>query len=172
VRENVTSTMFICWGAQAALYHYYGVGKKPLSEKCFGVFSHKVNDSKSKLMRGFDDVFYAPHSRHTTIDRSDIAKFGLLSILAESDESGVYIIEEKGGKAVFVMGHSEYDGETLKNEYERDLAKGLPIKMPSNYFINDDPSQGIAVRWRAHSNLLFTNWLNYYVYQETPYVWE
>jgi len=171
-REMVTSTVFICWGAQAGLYHYYGVPKYPLAEKMFGVFPHRVNDRASKLMRGFDDLFYVPHSRHTEVRKEDVLKVEGLNILAESEESGVYIIESGGGKFFFVMGHSEYDGDTLKNEYLRDKGKGLDINVPKNYFLGDDPDKEVVIRWRAHSNLLFANWLNYYVYQETPYVWQ
>ncbi|MDR2520105.1 MAG: homoserine O-succinyltransferase [Eubacteriaceae bacterium] len=171
-RSYVTSTLFICWGAQAALYHYYGIQKQPLEEKCFGVFPHRVVDKTSKLMRGFDDEFYVPHSRHTTVLKEDICMCESLNILAESDISGVYAIEAGQGRSIFVMGHSEYDGDTLKNEYVRDLRKGLPIKMPVNYFRGDNPQAEALVRWRSHSNLLFSNWLNYYVYQETPYHWE
>ena len=171
-RENVTSTMYICWGAQAALNHFYGVPKYQLDRKCFGVFAHKVLNKKSKLMRGFDDIFYVPHSRHTTCLREDIQKVEELEILAESEESGVYVMTEGGGRTLFVTGHSEYDGETLKNEYLRDKAKGLDIHIPLNYFRDDDPENEIEIRWRAHSSLLFSNWLNYYLYQETPYHWE
>ena len=171
-RENVTSTMYICWGAQAALNHFYGVPKYQLDRKCFGVFAHKVLNKKSKLMRGFDDIFYVPHSRHTTCLREDIQKVEELEILAESEESGVYVMTESGGRTLFVTGHSEYDGETLKNEYLRDKAKGLDIHIPLNYFKDDDPENEIEIRWRAHSSLLFSNWLNYYLYQETPYHWE
>ena len=171
-RENVTSTMYICWGAQAALNHFYGIPKYQLDRKCFGVFAHSVLNKKSKLMRGFDDIFYVPHSRHTTCLREDIQKINELEILAESEESGVYVMLENDGRTLFVTGHSEYDGDTLKNEYFRDKAKGLDIHIPLNYFKNDNPENDVEIRWRAHSNLLFSNWLNYYLYQETPYYWE
>lgn len=168
-KHNVYSTLHICWGAQAGLYYHFGIPKYPLKEKMFGVFSHKINEKNIKLMRGFDDEFYAPHSRHTEIRREDIEKVKELSILSESEEAGVYIVATKDGRQIFVTGHSEYDPLTLKSEYERDLNKGLDIKLPKNYFRNDDPKNEPMVRWRGHANLLFSNWLNYYVYQETPY---
>lgn len=167
--RNVFSTLYICWGAQAGLYHLFGVEKYPLAEKCFGVFNHKVLDKTSKLCRGFDDEFFVPHSRHTEIRREDIEKVEGLQILADSEEAGVYLVASKDYRHVFVTGHSEYDADTLKNEYERDLARGLSIKLPAHYFENDDPTRPPVIRWRAHSNLLFANWLNYCVYQETPY---
>jgi len=167
--ENVFSTFYICWGAQAGLYHRYGIPKYPLSEKKFGVFSHRVLDKRHRLMRGFDDEFYAPHSRHTEIRRSDIERVPDLTILAESDEAGVYIVASRNGRAIFVTGHSEYDDMTLKSEYDRDVGKGLPIKVPVNYYPDNDPSNLPRVRWRGHANLLFVNWLNYFVYQVTPY---
>jgi homoserine O-succinyltransferase len=166
--SNVTSVMHICWGAQAALYYHYGVGKKPLGKKMFGVFPHR-RIKPSNLLRGFDDVFYAPHSRHTEIDAEGMARVGGLETLAISDEAGLYIAATYDGRQIFVTGHSEYDPDTLKNEYERDIAKGDKIDAPLHYFENDDPSKRPVVAWRAHSNLLFINWLNYYVYQETPY---
>ena len=166
---NVFSMLYICWGAQAGLYHYYGIPKYPLPEKMFGVFPHRVFDRYHKLMRGFDDVFMAPHSRHTEIRRADIEQVPQLQILAESEEAGVYIVASRDGRHTFVTGHSEYDPLTLKGEYDRDVAKGLPIRVPANYFPNDDPAQPPLVRWRGHSNLLFCNWLNYFVYQVTPY---
>lgn len=168
-KTNVTSTFHICWGAQAALYHHYGIPKYPLAEKMFGVFSHNVCNPQSQLLRGFDDKFYAPHSRHTEIRAEDVQKHEVLEIIADSDEAGVYIIRSKDGRQIFVMGHSEYDPNTLRNEYERDLDRGLEIEMPMNYFKNDEPSQGTLVRWRSHASLLFANWVNYYVYQVTPY---
>lgn len=167
--RNVTSTLHICWGAQAGLYHHYGVSKHPLERKMFGVFPHRVLEKNVKLFRGFDDIFYAPHSRHTEIKKEDVLREPKLRILSESDEAGIYIVESSGGHQIFVTGHSEYDPLTLKAEYERDLAKGMNIAMPRNYFKNDDAREMPLVQWRAHANLLFSNWLNYYVYQETPY---
>jgi homoserine O-succinyltransferase len=167
--QNVCSTLHICWGAQAGLYYHYGIPKYPLKEKMFGVFKHRVNNKNAKLVRGFDDEFYAPHSRHTEIRRKDIEKVKELEILSESDEAGLYILKTKGGKQIFVMGHSEYEKLTLKYEYERDKQKGIDIKIPKNYFSDDNPHKEPIVRWRGHANLLFSNWLNYYVYQETPY---
>lgn len=167
--KNVYSTLHICWGAQAGLYHHYGIKKYKLDEKLFGVFEHKIVYKNSILLRGFDDAFYVPHSRHTTVRKSDIEKIPELRILAESEKADVNIIFTKNGKRIFVFGHSEYDIDTLKNEYERDLSKGLPIKVPENYFLNNDPKSDIIVKWRAHANLFYSNWLNYIVYQETPY---
>jgi len=170
-KTNVTSTFHICWGAQAALYYHYGVPKYPVSEKVFGVFPHKVEPGKKHkiLLRGFDDVFYVPQSRHTEVREEDILKVPALDILAKSDETGVYIITDKNERRFFITGHSEYDWDTLKKEYDRDVAKGLPIKVPANYFPNDDPTKTPVVSWRAHANLLYSNWLNYFVYQTTPY---
>lgn len=167
--KNVTSTLHICWGAQAALYHHYGIPKYPLKEKMFGVFLHTVSKKNTKLLRGFDDCFYAPHSRHTETRREDIEKVEELEILSESEEAGLYIIASRDGRQIFVTGHSEYDPLTLKEEYERDIRRGLNITMPKNYFPNNDPTKMPIQMWRAHANLLFSNWLNYYVYQETPY---
>jgi len=167
--HNVTSTLFICWGAQAGLYHFYGIPKYPMDNKLFGVFDHTVNDRKIPLVRGFDDVFPAPHSRYTEVRKSDIIQSEELEIISESREAGIYIVGTKDGKQLFVTGHSEYDPDTLKNEYERDIGKGLSTDVPRNYFPNNDPSSQPLVRWRSHANLLFTNWLNYYVYQETPF---
>ncbi|MCX7710812.1 MAG: homoserine O-succinyltransferase [Clostridia bacterium] len=167
--HNVYSTFHICWGAQAGLYYHYGIPKYPLDEKMFGVFPHIINKKNVKLLRGFDDVFYVPHSRHTEVKREDILKVPELEILSESEESGVYIVSAKNGRQIFVTGHSEYDPLTLKAEYDRDVAKGLDIQVPRNYFPNDDPKKHPLVLWRGHSNLLFANWLNYYVYQETPF---
>lgn len=167
--KNVYSTLHICWGAQAGLYHHYGIKKYKLDEKLFGIFEHKVIYKNAILLRGFDDAFYVPHSRHTTVKKSDIEKISELKILAESDKAGVNIVFTKNGKKIFVFGHSEYDIDTLKNEYDRDVSKGLPIKVPENYFVNDDPKNDIIVKWRAHANLFYSNWLNYIVYQETPY---
>jgi homoserine O-succinyltransferase len=169
-RTNAFSTLHICWGAQAGLYHHYGIQKHPMEKKVFGVFPHTCTKPYTKLMRGFDDVFFAPHSRHTEVRREDLlAAAPRLEILSESDEAGVYIVASSDGKQIFVMGHSEYDDTTLGDEYFRDRAKGRPIEMPKNYFVGDDPNKGVRVRWRSHANLLFSNWLNYYVYQETPY---
>ncbi len=166
---NVFAHLYICWGAQAGLHHHYGIPKYPLAAKMFGIFPHRVLERYNKLMRGFDDVFLAPHSRHTEVRRFDLEKVPELVILAESDQAGVYIVASKDGRHTFVTGHSEYDPLTLKGEYDRDLEKGLPIHPPANYFPGDDPSEAPLVRWRGHSNLLFSNWLNYYVYQLTPY---
>ena len=167
--HNVFSTLYLCWGAQAGLYHHYGIPKYPLKEKMFGVFPHYLNGKNVKLFRGFDDVFYVPHSRHTEIRRSDIEKVPDLQILSESEEAGVYIVASKDERKIFVTGHSEYDALTLKSEYDRDVAKGIDIRVPKNYHPNEDPRSKPVVRWRSHANLLFSNWLNYYVYQETPY---
>lgn len=168
-KHNVFSALFICWGAQAGLYHYYGIPKYPLEAKVFGVFSHRVNKKYVPLFRGFDDEFFAPHSRHTEIRREDLEKVEELEILSESADAGIYIVGSRNGRQIFVTGHSEYDPGTLKAEYDRDVAKGLTISIPENYYPEDDPSRDPIVRWRGHSNLLFANWLNYYVYQETPY---
>ena len=168
-RHNVTSTLYICWAAQAGLYHYYGIPKYPLGKKMFGIFKHRVSKPELPIFRGFDDEFYIPHSRHTEVRREDILRNPELDILAESEESGVYMVMARGGREIFLTGHSEYSPLTLDTEYRRDLAKGLPIEMPKHYYRNDDPSQPPLVTWRAHANLLFNNWLNYYVYQATPY---
>ncbi|MDR3575871.1 MAG: homoserine O-succinyltransferase [Anaerolineaceae bacterium] len=168
-RTHVYSTLHICWGAQAGLYHRYGIPKYPLSVKQFGVFPHQILRKNVKLLRGFDDIFYVPHSRHTEIRRADIQPVPELEILAESDEAGVYIVASLDGRQIYVTGHSEYDPFTLKNEYERDIKLGLPIAVPKNYYPNDDPTCSPLVRWRGHANLLYVNWLNYYVYQETPF---
>ena len=166
--KNVFSTLFICWGARAGLYHYYDIPKYPLPEKCFGVFEHEVL-TKRPIVRGFDDVFYAPHSRHTEFRAEDVAKVDDLEIVAQSPEAGVYLVASKDGRRVFVSGHCEYDPLTLDAEYRRDISQGKPINVPKNYYPNDDPSKAPVVRWRGHGNLLFSNWLNYYVYQETPF---
>lgn len=168
-KTHVTSTLYICWAAQAGLYHYYGVPKYPLPQKKFGVFKHKVLDSKNPIFRGFDDIFYAPHSRHTEVRRADIEKIPGLKIISESEEAGVYIVQGRNGREFFITGHSEYAPNTLKDEYFRDKEKGLDIQIPCNYFEDDDPQKKPVVRWRSHGNLLFTNWLNYFVYQKTPY---
>jgi homoserine O-succinyltransferase len=167
--HNVYSTLHICWGAQAGLFHHYGVQKFPLNEKMFGVYEHMISKKNLMLLRGFDDIFYAPHSRHTEIRREDILKISELEIVSESEEAGIYIVKAMRGRQIFVTGHSEYDPLTLKGEYDRDKAKGLNINVPANYFKNDNPQKAPIVRWRGHANLLFTNWLNYYVYQETPF---
>ncbi|MFZ5753032.1 MAG: homoserine O-acetyltransferase MetA [Bacillota bacterium] len=167
--HHVYSTFHICWGAQAGLFYHYGVLKYPLPRKMFGVFTHQVNRKNIPLLRGFDDEFYAPHSRHTEIRREDILKVPELEILAESPTAGIYIVAAKNGRQIFVTGHSEYDPLTLKAEYERDVARGLPIALPQNYFPENDPTKDPVVKWRSHANLLFANWLNYYVYQETPF---
>jgi homoserine O-succinyltransferase len=166
---NVYATLHICWGAQAGLYHHYGVPKHPLREKMFGIFQHRVHERTHKLMRGFDDVFYAPHSRYTEVRRADIVNVPSLHILTESDEAGVHIVASEDGRHTFVTGHAEYDAQTLKDEYDRDISKGLPIQIPANYFPADNPAEKPSVRWRGHAHLLFANWLNYFVYQVTPY---
>jgi homoserine O-succinyltransferase/O-acetyltransferase len=166
---DVVATLNICWGAQAALYHYYGVPKYPLPRKLFGVFEHRTVAPTERLLRGFDDRFFAPHSRHTEFRRADVEKIPDLRILAESDVAGVYLVSSRDGRRVFVTGHSEYDPLTLKAEHDRDLAKGLKTKVPENYYPYDDPSQPPQVRWRSHASLLYANWLNYYVYQVTPF---
>lgn len=168
-RAHVTSTLYICWAAQAGLYHFYGVPKYPLEKKMFGIFEHRPLQPLHPIFRGFDDRFFVPHSRHTEVRKEDILQVPELTLLSESDVSGVHLVMARGGREFFVTGHSEYSPLTLDNEYHRDLNKGLPIEMPVNYYLNDDPSQGVLVRWRAHANLLFSNWLNYFVYQETPY---
>ena len=166
---NVESTFHICWGAQAGLYHRYGISKYDLPHKMFGVYEHRVLFPQESLLRGFDDVFLAPHSRHTEIRRADVEKVHDLNILAESDEAGLYLLGTKDGRHIFVTGHSEYDPLTLKAEYDRDINRGLPIHVPQNYYPDNDPTRVPHVRWRGHANLLFSNWLNYYVYQVTPY---
>lgn len=168
---NVTSTLHICWAAQAGFYHYYGIGKRQLSEKLFGIYEHKVHKRKEPLVRGFDDVFLAPHSRHTETPSAEIHACKELTVLAESEEAGVFLAIAEGGKKVFLNGHPEYDRYTLDKEYHRDLDKGLPIHIPYNYYPNDDPSQKPLLQWRSHSNNIYSNWLNYYVYQSTPYEW-
>lgn len=168
--SNVYSTMHVCWGAQAGLFYHYGIPKYPLKAKMFGIFSHHlVNKNSNRFLRGFDDIFYVPHSRHTEVRREDILKHKDLEILAESPKAGVYLIARKDGRQVFVTGHPEYDPLTLKSEYDRDISRGLEIAVPENYYPDNDPNQDPLVTWRGHANLLFMNWLNYYVYQETPY---
>ncbi len=169
-KTHVYSTLHICWGAQAGLYHHYGIPKYNLDKKMFGVFEHSMTYTKPvKLFRGFDDYFYVPHSRHTEVRKSDIERHPNLRILSESEESGVYAVSDLSGRQIFITGHSEYDVNTLRDEYFRDLNKGLPIEVPKNYFPNDDPSKEPHMKWRSSSTLLFMNWLNYYVYQETPF---
>lgn len=167
--KNVTSSFFICWGAQAALYYFYGIKKYRMDKKLFGVFQHSVLEKKVPLLRGFDDVFFAPHSRHTCNRAEDIIKEPNLQLLSTSEDAGLYIASSTDGKRIFVTGHSEYDADTLLQEYLRDLNKGMEIQIPENYFINDDPSKEPVNRWKCHGSLLFSNWLNYYVYQATPY---
>ena len=168
-KTHVHSTLHICWGAQAGLYYHYGIGKYPLEEKLFGVFPHQADYKRAILLRGFDDEFWVPHSRHTTISREDVEAVPGLKILASSPQAGVYAVMNKEGRQIFVTGHAEYDPETLKGEYLRDKALGLPIRVPENYFPEDDDTKDPIVRWRGHANLLFSNWLNYFVYQTTPY---
>ena len=166
---HVTSTLHICWAAQAGYYHYYGINKAHLPEKLFGVYDHKVMNRKVPLVRGFDDIFLAPHSRHTETPAEAIHACKEITILAESKDAGVFLAIAEEGKKIFVSGHPEYDRYTLHNEYERDLKKGLPIHVPYNYYPEDDPTRKPLLQWRAHSNNLYSNWLNYYVYQVTPY---
>ncbi len=168
-KTNVHSTFHICWGAQAGLYYHFGIDKKPLDKKMFGVFPHTVDYKRSILFRGFDDVFMVPHSRHTTVDIEDVKKCSDIKILASSDEAGIYAMATAEGKQIFITGHSEYDAVTLANEYFRDLNEGKPIEIPKNYFPNDNPENAPLVTWRSHANLLYSNWLNYFVYQTTPY---
>ncbi len=168
-KTHVHSTLHICWGAQAGLYYHFGIKKHLLDKKLFGVFPHTVDYKKSILFRGFDDVFYVPQSRYTTVDTNDVKAVSELKILASSERCGVYAVSNKGGSQIFITGHSEYDADTLKNEYLRDIAAGLNTAMPENYFKNDNPQKPPVVSWRAHANLLFCNWLNYFVYQTTPY---
>ena len=168
-KEHAFSTLHLCWGAQAGLYYHYGIQKHVLDKKMFGVFRHYVKNRKVPLVRGFDDIFYAPHSRHTEVRKEDIEKCENLTILAESDEAGVFLVIDKTGKQIFVMGHPEYDRLTLDSEYKRDKNKGLPIDVPVNYYTNDDDTQKPVLTWRSHGNILYSNWLNYYVYQDVPY---
>jgi homoserine O-succinyltransferase len=168
-KSHVTSTLHICWAAQAGLYYHYNLQKYALDNKLFGVYKHRVLKKHNKLVRGFDDVFYAPHSRYTKVRYSDIKKIPELEIIATSKEAGVYLVASRDGKHVFVTGHSEYDADTLHNEYLRDIGRGIKIHLPENYYEDNDPEKPPIVRWRSHSTLLFTNWLNYCVYQITPY---
>jgi homoserine O-succinyltransferase len=170
--HHVTSTMFICWASQAGLYHHYGIPKYMRNEKMFGVFRHKIYSRTNLLTRGFDDYFLAPHSRYTEVRKEDIEKINDLEILADSEEAGIYLVATRDLRRIFITGHSEYDPLTLKSEFDRDVAKGLDIRIPENYYLNDDPGQTPIVRWRSHASLLFSNWLNYCVYQVTPYLLE
>ncbi len=168
-KTHVTSSLFICWAAQAGLYHYYGIKKYPLDAKMFGVFEHITHEQQNPIFRGFDDIFYVPHSRHTEVRAADIRRVPELTLLSESPESGVYMVMARNGRELFITGHSEYSPGTLDGEYKRDVAKGLEINIPKNYYRDNNPNNEPLVRWRSHANLLFTNWLNYFVYQETPY---
>lgn len=170
-RSHVTSTLHICWAAQAGFYHYYGIDKKPLPRKLFGVYAHQVANRKVPLVRGFDDVFLAPHSRHTETPAEAIRANAELTVLAESDQAGVYLVIAEEGRKIFVAGHPEYDRYTLRDEYRRDLDRGLPIQAPYHYFPEDDPKKKPLLQWRSHCNNLYSNWLNYYVYQMSPYKW-
>lgn len=167
--HHITSTLFICWAAQAGLFHYYGIPKYPLEKKMFGVFEHRLTNSKLPIFRGFDDLFYVPHSRHTEIKEDDVKKIEDLQIIATSPEAGVTIVKAKNGRQLFITGHSEYSRHTLDAEFKRDLSRNLPIETPINYYPDDDPKNKPVMRWKSTANLLFSNWLNYYVYQETPY---
>lgn len=167
--ENVTSILYICWAAQAGLYHHYGIPKHSLKEKMFGVFEHYVCDRKYPIIRGFDDIFLVPHSRNAELRKADIDKVDELAIVSESEKAGIYIVASKNKRKIFVTGHSEYDLLTLQTEYERDVKKGMKATIPENYFPDNDPTKKPIVNWRSHGSLLFSNWLNYYLYQETPY---
>lgn len=167
--HHVTSTMFICWAAQAGLHYHFGIPKYPLGKKMFGIFDHQISDSKLPIFRGFDDIFRAPHSRHTEILAKDLFKVPEIELISYSEKAGVYMAMANNGKQLFITGHPEYSRETLNREYKRDFEKGLPIDLPVNYYLNNDPSKEPVLSWRSHANLLFLNWLNYYVYQETPY---
>lgn len=171
-KTHVTSVMYICWGAQAGSYYHFGINKHKLPRKCSGVYTHTLRDKTIELVRGFEDIFRAPHSRYTEIKLEDVEKNPDLQVLATSEDAGLFLFKSTDNKHIFVTGHLEYDATTLKEEYERDLARGLDIHMPENYFPNDDPNETPLNTWRAHTHLLFSNWLNYYVYQETPYKWE
>lgn len=171
-KNNVTSTLHICWGAQAALFYHFGIDKFELACKCSGIFSHKVSDRSEKLLRGFDDEFFAPHSRYTDVSQKEIIENPGLKLLSYSEEAGPFIMSANGGKQIMITGHLEYDAGTLGDEFKRDLQRGLDTQLPENYFPNNDPNEKPVNRWRSHAHLLFSNWLNYYVYQETPYEWE
>lgn len=171
-KTNVTSVLHICWGAQAALYHHYGIDKYDLSKKCSGVFAHRLSDATINLIRGFNDEFNAPHSRYTAVSPEQVENDSRLILLSKSEDAGVFIVLSEDNKHIMLTGHLEYDADTLAEEYGRDVAKGIEIDVPENYFPNDDPTQQPLNTWRSHTHLLFSNWLNYYVYQETPYEWE
>jgi len=171
-KENVTSVLHICWGAQAALYHHYGIDKYELDKKCFGVYSHHITDSTLRIVRGFDELYRAPHSRYTSVSMEEIKKHPELKVLSYSDDVGVFMVKSRDNKHIMLTGHLEYDATTLAEEYERDVNKGINIDIPENYYPDDDPTQRPLNTWRSHTHLLFSNWLNYYVYQETPYDWE
>ncbi|MFE6168745.1 homoserine O-acetyltransferase MetA [Viridibacillus arvi] len=171
-KANVTSVLHICWGAQAALYHHYGIGKFPLAKKCSGIYDHTITDPTVKLVRGFNDLFTAPHSRNTSVSIEEVEAHPKLKLLSASDDAGVFIVMSEDEKHIMITGHLEYDAHTLADEYSRDVAKGLNIEVPQNYFPNDDPAKQPYNTWRSHTHLLFSNWLNYYVYQETPFEWE
>ncbi|MCL2178711.1 MAG: homoserine O-succinyltransferase [Proteobacteria bacterium] len=168
--HNAFSSLYICWGAQAALYRHYGVPKHPLPQKMFGVFQHTTHNKTEKLFRGFDDTFHVPHSRHTETRHEDVSKVAGLSILSESPQSGIFVVSSQNGRQIYATGHLEYDATTLQDEYLRDLSRGMPSQVPLHYYPEDDPQKAPLVKWRAHAHLFFSNWLNYYVYQETPYV--
>lgn len=170
-KTHVTSVLHICWGAQAALYYHYGINKFELAEKCFGVFEHNVSDPKTRLVRGFNDSYTAPHSRYTAVSQEEIENDDRLTLLSASEEAGAFLIKSKDSKHVMITGHLEYDADTLAEEYERDLAKGVTIEQPKHYFPDGDATKAPKNTWRSHTHLLFSNWLNYYVYQETPYEW-
>jgi homoserine O-succinyltransferase len=167
---NAFSSLYICWGAQAALYHRYGVPKHPLTQKMFGVFKHSISNKTEKLFRGFDDEFYVPHSRYTEIRHEDVSKVEDLKILSESPQSGIFVLNSQNGRQIYATGHLEYDATTLQDEYLRDLSRGLDTPLPLHYYPEDNPKKAPLVKWRAHAHLFFSNWLNYYVYQETPFV--
>ncbi|WP_099159692.1 homoserine O-acetyltransferase MetA [Virgibacillus ndiopensis] len=171
-KQNVTSVLHICWGAQAALYYHYGINKQELPEKCFGVYNHRIKDPTIKLFHGFDDVFHAPHSRHTTVSTEKIENNPQISLVSASEEGGAFVIMSNDRKHIMITGHLEYDATTLAEEYQRDLDKGLNISMPKNYFPNNDKTKQPPNTWRSHTHLLFSNWLNYYVYQQTPFEWD
>ncbi|WP_022748538.1 homoserine O-acetyltransferase MetA [Lachnobacterium bovis] len=170
-KTHVTSTLHVCWGAQAGLYYHFGIKKHVLGQKCFGIFNHRVRKRKIPLVRGFDDYFMAPHSRHTVVRKEDIENCDDLVILADSKEAGVFLVMKEDGRQIFMMGHPEYDRYTLDREYKRDVSMGLDIEPPLNYYPNDDPNEKPKLSWRSHASIFYANWLNYYVYQQTPYSW-